>query len=131
MPVDANVALQALVTKTATFNGASLTLPGGTPRRGLKSRILYSAASNASGSNTAQFSLDVSYDGGSTWISNLFQAQAIALSTTAQQGEVFIPFDISPTSVVNGTKIRLTVTISGAGSNPTRTYQGDIVPTRP
>ena len=131
MPVDANVALQALVTKTATFNGASLTLPGGTPRRGLKSRILYSAASNASGSNTAQFSLDVSYDGGSTWISNLFQAQAIALSTTAQQGEVFIPFDISPTSVVNGTKIRLTVTISGAGSTPTITYQGDIVPTRP
>jgi hypothetical protein len=131
MPVDANVVLQASVTKTATFSGSALKLPGGTPRRGLKARILYSAASNASGSNTAQFSIDVSYDNASTWLSNLFQAQLITLSTTVQSGEVFVPFDISPTSVVNGTQIRLTVTIAGAGSTPTITYQGDLVLTRP
>jgi hypothetical protein len=131
MPSDANVALQALVTKTATFNGASLTLPGGTPRRGLKARVIYKNATNASGSNSVVFSLDVSYDGGSTWIANLFQAQSIALSTTAQSGEVFIPFEISPTSVANGTKVRLTATFSGAGSTPTIDYQGDIVLTRP
>src|SRR5712691_1823246 len=107
MPVDALLALQASVTKTATFNGAALILAGGTPRRGLKARVIYSAATNATGANSVQFSLDVSYDAASTWISNLFQALIINLSTTAQSGEVFIPFDISPTSVANGTQIRL------------------------
>lgn len=131
MPVDANVSLQALVTKTATFNGTALKLPGGTPRRGLKARVIYKNASNASGSNSVTFSIDVSYDNASTWISNLFQAIAIALSTTVQSGEIFIPFDISPTSVVNGTQIRLTATFSGAGSTPTIDYFGDLVPTRP
>lgn len=131
MPRDANLVLQALVTKTATFNGAALTLPGGTPRRGLKARVIYKAATNASGSNSVQFSLDVSYDAASTWISNLFQAQIINLSTTAQSGEVFIPFDISPTSVANGTQIRLTATFAGAGSTPTIQYQGDLLLTRP
>lgn len=131
MPVDANVSLQSLVTKTASFNGAALTLPGGTPRRGLKARFIYKNATNASGSNSVTFSIDVSYDGGSTWITNLFQAQAINLSTTSQSGEVWIPFDISPTSVVNGTKIRASSTFAGAGSTPTIDYMSDLVLTRP
>lgn len=131
MPTDALIQLQASVTKTATFNGAALTLAGGTPRRGLKARIIYSAATNASGSNAVQFSIDVSYDAGSTWNSNLFQALPINLSTTAQSGEIFIPFEITPTSVANGTQIRLSATFSGAGSTPTITYGGEIVPTRP
>lgn len=130
MPSDANVALQALVTKTATFNGSAVTLPGGTPRRGLKARVIYKNASNASGSNSVVFSIDVSYDAGSTWNAD-FLAPAIALSTTVQSGEIFIPFDISPTSVANGTKIRLTATFSGGGSTPTIDYLGDLVPTRP
>lgn len=131
MPTDALVQLQASVTKTATFNGSAVTLAGGTPRRGLKARVIYSAATNASGSNSVQFSLDVSYDAGSTWLSNLFQAQIINLSTTAQSGEVFIPFDISPTSVANGTQIRLTATFAGAGSTPTITYGGELSLSRP
>ncbi len=131
MPTDALLALQASVTKTATFNGAALILPGGTPRRGLKARVIYSAATNASGSNSVTFSLDVSYDAASTWNTNLFQAIVINLSTTAQSGEVFIPFEISPTSVANGTQIRLTATVAGAGSTPTITYQGDLVTARP
>lgn len=131
MPTDALVSLQSSVTKTATFNGSAVTLAGGTPRRGLKARVIYSAATNASGSNSVQFSLDVSYDAGSTWLSNLFQAQIINLSTTAQSGEIFIPFDISPTSVANGTQIRLTATVAGAGSTPTITYSGDLSLSRP
>src|SRR2546421_12034237 len=122
MPVDALLSLQSAVTKTATFNGAAVVLAGGTPRRGLKARIVYRAATNASGANAVQFSLDVSYDAGSAWLSNLFPANVINLSTTAQSGEVFIPFDISPTSVANGTQVRLTATVSGAGSTPTITY---------
>jgi hypothetical protein len=131
MPTDALVQLQPSVTKTATFNGAAVVLAGGTPRRGLKARVIYSAATNASGSNSVQFSLDVSYDGGSTWLSNLFQAQVINLSTTAQSGEVFIPFDISPVTVANGTQIRLTATVAGAGSTPTITYGGELSLARP
>lgn len=130
MPTDALIALQSSVTKTATFNGSALTLAGGTPRRGLNARVIYSAATNASGSNSVTFSVDVSYDGGSTWFSD-FLAPPVALSTTAQASEVFIPFSISPTSVANGTQIRLTATFSGAGSTPTITYQGDITPGRP
>lgn len=128
--IDALIALQAQVTKTATFNGAALFLPGGTPRRGLKARVLYSAASNASGSNTVVFSVDVSYDGGSTWNSD-FLAPAITLSTTVQSGEIAIPFEVSPTSVANGVNIRLTPTFAGAGTSPTITYAGDIMLGRP
>lgn len=131
MATDALLALQASVTKTGTFNGSALTLATGTPRRGLKARVIYSAATNASGSNSVTFSVDVSYDAGSTWIANLFQAQVINLSTTAQSGEIFIPFEISPTSVANGTQIRLTATFAGAGSTPTITYQGDLSLSRP
>jgi hypothetical protein len=126
MPTDANLALQASVTKTATFNGAAVNLPGGTPRRGLKARVIYSAATNASGSNSVLFQIDVSPDN-STWFSAESAAAdaAVALSTTAQSGEIFIPFETSQPYV------RLTATVSGAGSTPTITYQGDIVLARP
>jgi hypothetical protein len=130
MATDALLALQTSVTKTATFTGSALTLPAGTPRRGLKARVLYSAASNASGSNTVLFSINVSRDGGSTFYAE-FQADPITLSTTAQSGEINIPFEISPTSVVNGTQIELVCTISGSGTSPTITYQGDIQLGRP
>ena len=128
--IDALIALQASVTKTATFNGAALTLPGGTPRRGLNARVIYSAATNASGSNSVVFQIDVSYDAGSTWNGD-FLAPAIALSTTTQTGEIHIPFSVSPTSVANGIQVRLTATFSGAGSTPTITFQGDIEAARP
>lgn len=130
MATDALIALQPSVTKTATFTGAALILPGGTPRRGLKARVLYSAASNASGSNTVVFSINVSHDGGSTFQPE-FQSDPITLSTTVQSGEIFIPFEISPTSVANGTQIELVATFAGAGSTPTITYQGDISLGRP
>jgi hypothetical protein len=131
MPSDANIALQASVTKTATFNGAAFILPGGTPRRGLVARVIYSAATNASGSNTVAFSVDVCYDGVPTVWNSDFVSPVVTLSTTAQTGEIFIPFSISPTSVANGTQIRLTATFVGAGSTPTIQYQGDIVAGRP
>lgn len=126
MPTDANLAVQASVTKTATFNGAAVDLTTGTPRRGLKMRIIYSAASNASGSNTVTFSVDVSSDN-STWYTAEFQgvAEALTLSTTAQSGEIYLPFETSKRYV------RLTCTITGSGSTPTITYQGDITLTRP
>jgi hypothetical protein len=131
MPTDALIQLQPSVTKVATFSGAALILAGGTPRRGLKARIIYSAATNASGSNSVTFSVDVCYDGVPTLWNVDFVAPVINLSTTSQSGEVFIPFEISPTSVANGTQIRLTATFAGAGSTPTITYGGEITLARP
>lgn len=131
MPSDANLVLQASVTKTATFNGAAFILPGGTPRRGLKARIIYSAAQQASGSGVWTFSIDVCYDGVPTVWNADFLAPVITLTASAQSGEIFIPFDISPTSVANGTQIRLSATLSGTPTTPTITYYGDLVPTRP
>jgi|SRR5579872_3219560 len=131
MPQDNNLLLQALVTKTATFNGAALIFPGGTPRRGLNARIIYTAANQASGSGVFTFSVDVCYDGVPTVWNSDFLAPPITLTTTAQSGEIFIPFSISPTSVANGTQIRLSCTLSGSPTTPTITYSGSIVPGRP
>jgi len=134
MSVDALIALQVAVTKTATFNGAALILAGGTPRRGMKARVLYSAATNVSGANAVTFSVDVCYDGVPTlWFID-FVAPPVNLTTTAQSGEIYIPFDISPTmvaGVITAPQIRLTATFSGAGSTPTILYQGDLSLTRP
>lgn len=130
MPTDALIQLQASVTRSAngTFNGTALTLPGGTPRRGMNARVIYSAATSTT-TNACQFDVDVSYDGGSTWTSTSY-SPSLSLTTTAQSGEVFIPFSISPTSVANGTKIRLTAVVSGAGT-PAITYGGEITGSRP
>lgn len=132
MAQDANLILQASVTKTATFNGAWLALPGGTPPRGLWAHVFYSAASNASGANAVVFSLDVSPDGGTTTYSAEFAAadQPVNLTTTAQAGEIVIPFDLQTPGmiqVVGGSpSIRLTATVSGAGTVPTITYSGAV-----
>lgn len=131
MATDALIALQASVTKTATFNGAALILAGGTPRRGLVARVIYSAATAASGTDTITFSVDVSYDAGSTWNADFVAPAVGPLTTTALSGEIFIPFSISPTSVANGTQIRLTATFSSSAHTDTITYQGDIAAGRP
>lgn len=132
MPTDALVALQSLVTKTSTFSSAALTLPGGTPRRGLKARVIYLNGSSGTATSTATFSIDVSLDGGSNYHTE-FEADPLTLPTSGSiEGELFIPFEISPTSVANETKIKLTCTIApGASATPTIDFQGDIVLDRP
>lgn len=123
--VDALLALQASVTKTGTFNGTGLAFPNGGPRRGMVARVLYSAATNASGSNSVTFSIDYAPDG-STW-NTLASAVPIALSTTAQAAELDIPFNIPLTAQPSASaKIRLTATFSGAGSTPTITYEAAV-----
>lgn len=129
-PPTSSGAAPQTVNGTGVYTSTALILPSGTPRWGLKARVLYSAASNASGSNTVTFQLGVSHDGGSTFPVE-FQSDPITLSTTALQGELFLPFDVSPTSVANQIQIELVCVIGGSGSTPTITYQGDITPARP
>lgn len=133
MAQDANLTLQASVTKTATFSGAWVELPGGTPMRGLYAHVLYSAATNASGANSVTFSIDVSPDNGTTVYAGEYSAedQVVALSTTAQAGEIVIPFHLNTPGVIKAintglASVRLTCTIAGAGTTPTVTYSGAI-----
>lgn len=133
MPTDALVQIQAKVTgKTSTFSSSALTLPGGTPRRGLKARVLYWNGSSGTATSTATFSIDVSHDGGSNFHTE-FSADALTLPTSGSiEGELFIPFEVSPTSVANGIQIKLTCTIApGSSATPTIDFQGDICLDRP
>ncbi len=135
MPTDALIALQASVTKTATFNGAALILPGGTPRRGMWARVIYSAATQASGSGVWTFSVDACYDGvPTTWRADFLADPPITLTTTAQAGELYIPFNVQPTvvsGVITAPQVRLSAILSGTPTTPTITYAGDLVLVKP
>lgn len=136
MPSDANLALAGTsaspITSTTTpVNNTAITLPAGTPRRGLKARVIYSAATAASGSDTAQFNIDVSYDGGSTYVATAFAPTIGSLTSTALAGEQFIPFEVSPTSVANQIKVRLTLVLSSVAHTDTITYFADVLLARP
>lgn len=131
MPTDANLALQASVTKTATFSGNWVGVPGlAGNTMNLFAHVLYSAASNATGANSVTFALDVSPDGGTTVYAAEFSMadQAVNLSTTAQAGELSIPFSLLTKGVKDGSapSVRLTATFGGAGTVPTITYSGNI-----
>lgn len=115
--------LQATVTKTATFQGAAydfVTRPA--TMLHLWCRVLYSAASNATGSNTVTFTIEGSTDG-STWttIGGARPSDTVTLTTAAQAGELFIPI------AGFNRYARLVATIAGAGTVPTITYTGDLV----
>lgn len=133
MPSDALLVLQTAQTITASYTTAAtaLVLAGGTPRRGLKARVIYSAATQASGSGVFTFGLAVSYDAGSTWNVDFIADPVITLSATAQASELWIPFDVSPTSVANGVQIKLYATLSGSPVTPTITYHSELLLNRP
>lgn len=128
MAQDANFTLQASVTKATTFNGAWVSCKGLLGFRDVYAHVLYSAATSTT-TNTATFSLDVSPDGGSTVYSAQFAAadQALALTTTAQAGELAIPFGLLDKTLIAGSNpsIRLTITVAGAGTASV-TYSGYV-----
>jgi hypothetical protein len=128
MPTDANSILQASVTKTATFQPSTgLDLQTATPRRGLKARVLYSAASAASGTDTITYTIDASSDN-STFTTISTAETIITLDTTSaapKSGEIFIPFETSLRYV------RLSAAFSSSAHTDTITYQGDVMLSRP
>lgn len=124
MATDAKVQLQASVTKTASFNGAGVDIKR-TPRWPLFARIIYSAATNASGSNSVTFSIEHSDDNSTFYRLTDGAAEIVNLSTTAQAAEIFLPI------VTDKRYIRLVATFAGAGSTPTITYGGELSYTKP
>ena len=116
MPADALLALQTETTKTATFNGDGKDMKNGIGSdHGLFAAFIYSAAANASGSNTATFSIEHS-DALASGYTTHQTAADVTLSTTAQANKISLP--------LSGTKryVRASVTIAGAGTSPTITY---------
>lgn len=125
MPADTNVILQASVTRTSSLNSATVDLKTKTPPRGLVARIIYSAASQVSGSGVFTFTIEESAND-SNWFTNATNKECIiTLSGTAQAGEIFIPF------VTDKRYCRLACTLSGSPNTPTITYQADIVAAKP
>ncbi len=124
MPTDALLSFQASVTKTATFNSTGVDLVTGTPRRGLKCRVIYSAASTSAGAGSLTFRVTESSDN-STFTGIMQTTEStVTLSTTAVSGELFIPFETSKRYV----RLELSA-ISGTGA--TVTYFADPVLSRP
>jgi hypothetical protein len=125
MPADALTVLQSpKVTKTATFNSTGVDLVTSTPRRGLKARIIYSAASTSAGAGSITFRITESSD--NSTFTGIYQTTeaTVTLSTTAVSGEIFIPFETSKRYV----RLELSA-ISGTGA--TVDYLADISLVRP
>jgi hypothetical protein len=112
---DANAVLQVSVTKTADFDSAGFDLKTGTPRRGLKARVLITAIGGTSPTHT--FSIQDS-DNDSTYATIATGAVQSAV------GESFIPFETSKRY------IRLSADIA-ASANPSATYQAHLLLARP
>src|SRR5258708_40213454 len=134
MPVDALIQLQASRSQNTvtTFNGAALSLGGGTPRRGEKVRIILSVGTSST-TNTVQFQLDVAYDTVPTWNLAQFESPIFNLTTTSGPLEIFIPFDISPqvtAGVINPPQKRLRC-VSAGRCGPAATDAGGLTLTRP
>lgn len=122
MPADALSQLQALVTKTAAFDGASVDLKVGTPLRGLVARVRYSAAATSSGAGAATFKIQES-DDNSAW-RDLVTFDALTLGTSAIAGILVETF------VTRARYVRLSLSaISGTGA--TVDYLGEIMAGRP
>lgn len=135
MPADALTQFAPSSTKIAAFRhtATAQSFPGGTPRRGGVCRVVYSAASTSSGAGTAAFSMDISYDGGSTWMSEFF-SDTIVLSTTPASGEIFIPYRVVANVMKAGGATAPLVAFalnSITGTGATITYVADNVPGGP
>lgn len=116
MAVDANLALQPSVTRTASGNGSGLDLKVGTPRRGLKARVIVTAVSGTA--PTAAFKIQHSTD--NVTYDDLGVCHTPSVSAV---GEYYIPFETSRRFV------RLAATIGG--TTPSVSYSGDVALSRP
>lgn len=121
---DALLVLQTQVTKTTAFQGTGVDLKGGTPRRGLKARVLISDVSGAGAG--AVWTPIIEHSDDNTAFTTLSTGTAQTVGTAAAvPAPLFIPFETSKRYV------RLSVTLSPTTSSPSISYQGDIGIARP
>jgi hypothetical protein len=128
MATDALLVVQASVTKTADFNSTAVSLPGGTPRGGFWVRVIYSAASLASGTGHFDFNLETSPDSGSNYyLHTSGRENRVTLSTTAASGEFWLPLETSDSLF----RLVCDFTDDGSANTQTITYKADLVTGRP
>lgn len=114
------LAASATITDSANSTGVDLGL-GGTHRKQLWARILYTATSNASGSATITYKVQHSANN-STWFDHTSGAKdVITTTTTAQAGEIFVPI------ATDLQYVRLVTTFSTTTGTPTTTREAHLV----
>lgn len=128
MASDANLYLVADGSPVTDTNSATNTavnlLPTGTPKRGLKARVHYSAASAASGTDTVYWKIQTSATSGGTYVDIATSIKdAITLTTTAASGDIDIPF------YADGSQpwFKLLSVFSSNAHTDTVTYYCDVV----
>jgi hypothetical protein len=117
MPYDANLALVALTTTTTHVTATGVNLVAGTPRRGLKARIIITAVTGTS----PTFLPKIQESADNTTYTDL--AYPIGTDTLTAAGEYFFAFDTSQPYV------RLFGTIGGTA--PSVAFSADIGIARP
>lgn len=120
---DALRVLQTLITTSTGFSGTSLDLVTGTPRRGLKARVIVPNISQSAGAGVVTFSVEHSTD--NTTFTSLASADPITNSATAATKELFIPFETS------NRYVRLSVANTVSTGTASIQYKADIGLSRP
>lgn len=119
MAFDANNILQALVTKTATFQSAGFDSKTGTPPRGMAARFLInSLISSATAGTVFTLAIEVSSDNTTFW--QIAAASPITGTTVAQTFEKFIRFS------TKRQYWRPVVNVTAAAGAPSIAYSVDL-----
>ena len=115
-----------ITTSTESVGNGYAILPGAALNDRLNARIQYSDAQQASGSGVWTFTVQLSYNAGTSW-TTVATGAAITLTATAQDGEQTLGF--SPTSVpVSGqTWVQIIATLTGTPVTPTLAYRADLI----
>lgn len=124
---DALSVLQAAVTKVASFNSTGFNLVTGTGVAGLVARVVYSAASTVSGTETATFTIEHSANNSTWYTVASAAADVVTLSSTVGAGEIFIPFRTDKAYV----RLVLTIADLSSGNTPTITYSASLTLAKP
>jgi hypothetical protein len=120
---DALGVLLTQFTSVTAYTSSGVDLRTGTPRRGLKARVIISNYSGASAGHTWTPTVQGSSD--NTTFYEIARAAPVTTGTAAATAVVFVPFETSYRYV------RTVMALSGTTGTPTISYKADIGLTRP
>lgn len=120
---DALRVLQTLFTTSTGYSSTGLDLLTGTPRRGLKARVIAPEIKSVGTAGVVTFSVEASTD--NTTFTVIATAEPITNAATAVAKEIFIPFETSKRYV------RLAVANTVSTGTPSIIYKADVGEARP
>ena len=89
-------------------------------------RIQYADAMQASGSGVWTFTVQVSYNQGTTW-ATVATGAAITLTATAQDAEQSLSFSPSSVPASGRALVQVLATLTGTPVTPTMAYRADLI----